>query len=31
MGLASIPSTVVAVAVVYTTSKEGHILADLFR
>ena len=31
MGMAGIPSTVVAIAVVYTTSKEGHMLADLFR
>ena len=31
MGMASIPSAVVAITVVYTTAKEGHILANLFR
>ena len=31
MGVASIPSTVVAISVIYTTSKEGHRLTDLFR
>ena len=31
MGVAAIPSTVVAISVIYTTSKEGHRLADLYR
>ena len=31
MGMAGIPFTVVAISVLYTTSKEGHILGDLFR